>query len=67
MFASPEVVAVVMAAKHLREDGFLKPDDEVLLYATGSGMKHTDLVHGEYPLLDPNAADVVAQVVRLAS
>ncbi|HEU5425181.1 MAG TPA: threonine synthase [Nitrolancea sp.] len=67
VFASPEVGAVVMAAKHLREDGFLKPDDEVLLYATGSGMKHTDLVHGEYPLLDPNAADVVAQVVRLAS
>ena len=67
IFASPEVGAVVMAAKHLRESGFLKEDDEVVLFSTGSGMKHTDLVHGEYPLLDPNSPDVIAEVTRLSA
>jgi threonine synthase len=51
-FASPEVGAVVVAAKKLRESGFLKADDETVMFATGSGLMHTDMVEAEYPVLE---------------
>jgi threonine synthase len=56
-FYSPEVGSVVMAAKKLRESGFLKADDETVLFATGSGLMHTDLVHADYPVLEKDEPD----------
>jgi len=54
LFVSPEAGAVVAAARLLRERGVLGQDDEVVLFATGAGLKHTDLVTGEYPVLNPD-------------
>lgn len=45
IFVSPEAGAAVVAAERLRADGFFAPDDEVVLFATGSGLKHVDLIH----------------------
>lgn len=64
IFTSPEVGAVVAAAKQLRANGFLKADDETIMFATGAGMKHTDLIDAEYPVLDPNDPDVLDAIDR---
>ncbi len=50
---SPEVGATVAAARKLRESGFLSEQDEAVVFATGSGLKHLDLVVGDYPVLEP--------------
>jgi threonine synthase len=43
LFLAPESGAAVAAARTLRDAGFLAPDDEVMLFATGSGLKHPEL------------------------
>lgn len=53
MHVSPEVGAAFAAAGKLRENGFLKESDRVVVFGTGSGLLHTDLVSGRYPVLDP--------------
>ncbi len=59
IFASPEVGAIVAAAKQFRANGFLKAEDETVLFATGAGMKHTELIEADYPVLDPNDPNVL--------
>ncbi len=54
LFVSPEAGATVAAARRLRERGELGPGDEVVLFLTGSGLKHLELVEGNYPVLDPD-------------
>ena len=58
LFVSPEAGAAYVATQKLRERGFLERDDEVVIFSTGSGMKHTELIptgSGAFPVLDPNA------------
>ncbi len=43
MLVSPESGAAVIAARNLRERGFLAQDDETVIFATGSGLLHPDL------------------------
>ncbi|HET9879584.1 MAG TPA: threonine synthase [Candidatus Limnocylindria bacterium] len=61
IFVSPEVGAAVAALPLLVDRGALDADDEVVLFATGSGLKHTDLVDAgtSLPVLAPDA-DVAA-------
>lgn len=54
MHVSPEVGAAVAATRIMRERGELTETDEVVVFATGSGLKHLDLVPGGYPTVDPN-------------
>ena len=42
VFAAPEGAACVTAARKLIANGFLKPDDRIVLYNTGSGLKYLD-------------------------
>lgn len=54
MFVSPESGAAVIAARHLREGGFLRQDAEVVVFSTGSGLLHMDLVEiPNLPVVDP--------------
>ncbi|MGH2530723.1 MAG: threonine synthase [Thermomicrobiales bacterium] len=62
MFVSPESGAAFIAAKKLRESGFLHAGDETVIFSTGAGLKHTDLVGGESPVIDPNAADLAKAI-----
>lgn len=62
LFLSPEAGAAVVAARTLRARGFLRQEDEVVVFSTGTGLKHTDLITGEYPVVDPRAADPLAGV-----
>ncbi|CAN5737158.1 threonine synthase [soil metagenome] len=62
MHMSPEVGACVAASAQLRESGFLKETDEVIVFGTGSGLMHVELVTGEYPVLTPGSADVAEMI-----
>ena len=62
MYVSPEVGAAAQAAAQLRESGFLRESDEVVVFATGSGLLHTDLIEDGYPTLDPGDADLAAKI-----
>jgi threonine synthase len=62
MFVSPEAGAAVVGAKKLREQGLLKGDDVTVVFATGSGLMHTDLWEGDEVVIDQNAPDLVAAI-----
>jgi threonine synthase len=62
VFGSPESGAAVIAARKLREIGFLQADDLTVIFATGSGLMHTELIDVAGAAIDPNAADLVADI-----
>ncbi|MGB7729358.1 MAG: threonine synthase [Candidatus Acidiferrum sp.] len=43
LFLCPEGAAATAAYDHLLDTGFLKPQDRVVLFNTGSGLKYTDI------------------------
>jgi threonine synthase len=60
LFVSPESGAAVIAARQLRESGFLQPDDLTVVFSTGSGLMHADLVdQGDLETIDPKAKDLL--------
>jgi threonine synthase len=62
MYVSPEVGAAVLAAAQLRERGFLREADEVVVFATGSGLLHTELIDDDYPTLNPSDHDLSSKI-----
>ena len=44
VFAAPEGAASLAAYRKLRERGFFEPDDTVVLFNTGSGLKYLDII-----------------------
>jgi threonine synthase len=48
LFVAPEGAAVWMAARHLLETGWIRPDEQILLLNTGSGQKYMDNVAGRF-------------------
>ena len=63
LFVSPESGAAVVAARKLRASGFLRQEDEVVVFSTGTGLKHTDLIAAEYPVVDPGAPNPLAGIL----
>jgi len=49
IFAAPEGAACVAAAERLVRDGFLKPEDQVVIYNTGSGLKYLEAYSVRFP------------------
>jgi len=43
IFLSPEGATATVAYDHLLQTGFLKPEDSVVLFNTGAGLKYTDV------------------------
>jgi len=43
LFLSPEGATTTVAYDHLLKTGYLKPEDRVVLFNTGSGLKYTDV------------------------
>jgi threonine synthase len=52
-FVCPEGAAGVAAIRRLRADGWIAPDDEVVLLNTGAGIKYPRTVTADPPLLAP--------------
>jgi threonine synthase len=49
IFAAPEGGACVAAARRLLESGFLKPQDRIVLFNTGSGLKYLEAFSTRFP------------------
>jgi threonine synthase len=49
LFVAPEGAACVSAAERLIREGFLKADDRILIYNTGSGLKYLEAYGARFP------------------
>ena len=49
IFAAPEGAAALAAYRRLRSSGFFGPDDAVVLFNTGSGLKYLEVIEKEKP------------------
>ena len=49
MFAAPEGAACIAAAQRLISEGFLKADDRIVIYNTGSGLKYLEAYSTRFP------------------
>ncbi len=64
MLISPESGAAVIAAQTLRERAVLGPDDEVVVFATGSGLLHPELFPvTPTPVIDPADPEAMARIL----
>ncbi|HWR06884.1 threonine synthase [Sporomusa sp.] len=52
-FVCPEGAANYTAAKKLRESGWIKPNEKVVMLNTGTGLKYPDTVRVNVPVLQP--------------
>jgi threonine synthase len=62
LFVSPESGAAIIAARKLRESGFLRGAELTVIFATGAGLMHVDLIDVDAATLDPNTPDLVAAI-----
>ncbi len=62
LLVSPEAGATLAALLTLRDSGWLTPADEVVLFLTGSGLKHPELLPDaeNCPVLDPDELEFTA-------
>jgi threonine synthase len=63
MFAAPEGGACVAALKHLLADGFLKRDERIVIYNTGSGLKYLEAYSTRYPRHAGGEADKLGGLI----
>lgn len=64
LYACPEGGAAWKAAEKLAAAGWLKPDEEIVLFNTGSGLKYNHLFPvGDLPVLDHNDPQCLARAV----
>jgi threonine synthase len=49
MFVAPEGAACVAAVKHLLASGFLSPDEKIVIYNTGAGLKYLEAYSTLFP------------------
>lgn len=49
MFAAPEGAACIAALRKLLANGFLKPDERIVIYNTGSGLKYLEAYSTRFP------------------
>ncbi len=62
LYGSPESGATFIAAQKLAANGFLNPADQVVVFSTGTGLKHSELIDLNLPILDPNDPAVGEQI-----
>ncbi|MFC7062920.1 threonine synthase [Halobacillus seohaensis] len=52
-FVCPEGAASFLAARRLKEENWIKEDEQVVVLNTGAGIKYPDTVDCEVPILEP--------------
>jgi threonine synthase len=57
LFICPEGAAAVAAFKHLSAQGYLRPEQRVVLFNTGSGLKYPELVKSEFKRVNSSNPD----------
>ncbi len=57
ILAAPEGAACLPAYRKLLDSGFLKPEDKVVLFNTGSGLKYLDVISGAMAVAKPKGTE----------
>jgi len=55
LFICPEGAAALAGLLHLRDAGLVDADERIVLFNTGSGLKYTDLIAADLPVLPADA------------
>src|SRR5579871_6733271 len=63
IFAAPEGGACVAALKKLLDSGFLKPDERILLYNTGAGLKYLEAFSPRFPRTTASEQDKLGGLI----
>lgn len=63
IFAAPEGAACVSAAQKLLASGFLKPEDRIVIYNTGSGLKYLEAYATRFPRTGSGEQDKLGGLV----
>jgi threonine synthase len=63
IFAAPEGAACVAAAERLVREGFLKPDDKIVIYNTGSGLKYLEAYSVRFPRVSAGQTDKLGGLI----
>jgi threonine synthase len=63
IFAAPEGAACVAAAERLLSEGFLKANDRIVLYNTGSGLKYLEAYSIRFPRSAASEADKLGGLI----
>jgi len=63
MFVAPEGAACVAALQKLLESGFLKPEERIVIYNTGAGLKYLEAYSTRFPRLASADADKLGGLI----
>ena len=63
IFAAPEGGACVAAVKNLLDSGFLKPQERILLYNTGAGLKYLEAFSPRFPRMAASEQDKLGGLI----
>ncbi len=63
IFISPEGAACVVGAERLLREGFLKRDDKIVIYNTGSGLKYLEAYSTRFPRTSAGEADKLGGLI----
>jgi threonine synthase len=62
LFVSPESGAALAGTRKLRSSGLLGAADETVVFSTGAGVKHIDLIDVDAPVIDPRSATLAQDI-----
>ena len=63
IFAAPEGAACVAALRQLLANGFLKPDERIVIYNTGAGLKYLEAWSTRFPREAPGDQDKLGGLI----
>jgi threonine synthase len=63
IFAAPEGAACVAGAKQLLTSGFLKPNERIVLYNTGAGLKYLEAYSTRFPRVNAGEQDKLGGLI----
>jgi len=63
IFAAPEGAACVAAAERLVREGFLKLDEKIVVYNTGSGLKYLEAYSVRFPRTGAGETDKLGGLI----
>src|SRR6266851_8832664 len=63
VFAAPEGAASLVAYRKLRARGFFAPEDKVVLFNTGSGLKYLEVIDGQKKNAKPPASRQIGGII----
>ena len=63
IFAAPEGGACIAALKKLLASGFLKPEERIVIYNTGAGLKYLEAFSARFPRSTPSEQDKLGGLI----